>query len=180
MDNRLDETLQTELLNATLPTIPAVAIQLLSLGRADHQDIRHLVAIVENDPALSAALLRLANSAAYRRVRAADTVSMAASYLGFAPSRMIALSASLVPSLAGAQPQGFCYKQFWRRALIASACGRGIGRRLFRREVEELALAALLQDIGMLALAQVREPLYEGLDCDGFVHRQAVGAEHRP
>ncbi|WP_078119357.1 HDOD domain-containing protein [Thiosocius teredinicola] len=173
----MDESLQQALLGAQLPTLPAVAVQLIGLGQSEHADVTQLVDIVIRDPALSSTLLRLANSAAYRRVTPADTLTLATSYLGFEPSRMIALSATLVPALAGDREQPFCYTPYWRRALLAASCSRAIARRLFPRDVESVSLAALLQDVGMLAIAQLPNAVYQGQACETFDHKGAVARE---
>lgn len=185
MEIQLESSLQQELLNVQLPTLPAIAVQLIALGQSEHADVTQLVDIVIRDPALSSSLLRLANSAAYRRVTPADTLTLATSYLGFEPSRMIALSATLVPALADEKQSSFCYTEYWRRALLAAACSRAIGRRLFPRDVEAASLAALLQDVGMLAVAQLPNAVYASMACDDAVHpavveheREALGEDH--
>lgn len=179
MESRLDEELKRQLLETRLPSLPAVAVQLIGLGRSTHANITQLVEIVNNDPALAVALIRMANSAAYRRIKPADSVALAASYLGFEKSRMIALSATLVPALADGGEPAFCYPRFWRRALIGGALARVIGRRLLPNDTEALFLAALVQDIGILALARLELPVYAQLHCEDFSHAKAVDSERR-
>lgn len=179
LETGLDKGLQQQLLSAKLPTLPAIAVQLIALGRSTSASIAQLVEIVSNDPSISAALVRMANSAAYQRIRPADSVTLATSYLGFEKSRMVALSASLIPALSGSGEPAFCFAQFWRRALIAGAIARAIGLRLFARDTESLFLAALLQDIGMLALARLQMPIYDRVHCNDFSHAAAVINERR-
>ena len=123
--------------------------------------------------------MRLANSAAYQRIKPAESVTQAASYLGFQRSRMIALSATLLPALVNSKQPSFCYTAFWRRSLVAGACARAIAHRLFPEDTESLFLAALLQDIGILALAQLPLEIYDGIDCEDYAHERAVQAERR-
>lgn len=177
MEPFIEAALQRELLAIKLPTLPAVAIQLIGLGQSEHANAQQLATVVGQDPALATNLLRLSNSAAYRRARQADTVFLAVSYLGFEPARMFALSAALVPALAAGGGPGFCYTAYWRRALLSAACARVVGRHLLAADAEAVALAALLQDIGMLALAQLQGPFYATLECDGYVHGNALSYE---
>lgn len=179
METRLDEELQQTLLEAKLPTLPAIVVQLIALGRSPSSDVTQLVEIVGKDPAIAASLVRLANAAGHHRIRPADSVALAASYLGFQRSRLVALSATLLPALVESREPAFCYQGFWRRTLIAGACALAIGRRLFPEDIEPLLLAALVQDIGMLALAQLPLPIYERLVCDEYRHEAAVVSERR-
>ncbi len=179
METALDDDLQHRLLHAQLPTLPAVAVQLIGLGSSTSAHVQQLVEIVANDPAVSASLVRLANSAAYRRVKPADSIALAVSYLGFERSRTVALSATLLPALVCSQQPAFCYLAFWRRSLIAGACARAIGQRLFPADIESLFLAALLQDIGLLALAQLPLAIYQGLDCEDYSHERMIHNERR-
>lgn len=179
METSLNEELQQRLLDATLPTLPAVTVQLIALGRSDAADVAQLVEIVRNDPAITASLVRLANAAGLHRVRQAESVAQAVSYLGFQRSRLIALSATLLPALVDSQAPAFCYQGFWRRSLIAGACALAIGRRLFPLDGEALLLAALVQDIGMLALAELPVPIYDQLACDAYRHAAVVVSERR-
>jgi HD-like signal output (HDOD) protein len=179
VETSLDEDLQLQLQNARLPTLPAIAVQLMGLGSSKSADVSQLVEIVANDPAISASLVRQANSATFHRVRPADSVSRAVSYLGFARSRMTALSATLLPALTDGREPAFCFTAFWRRSLIAGACALAIGRRLFSDDAEALLLAALVQDIGILALAQLPLPIYGRMRGGDFTHLAAVVNERR-
>lgn len=173
----LDDDLRKQLLAARLPSLPAIAVQLLGLARSASANIAQLAEIVAHDPAISAALVHTANSAAYRRIRPAQTLAQATSYLGFERSRAIALSATLIPALRGPGKHGLCYKAIWRRCLLAGVCSRAISRRLMPENTEEVFLASVLQDIGILALAQASEGVYEGMRCEDYTHAEAVRRE---
>jgi HD-like signal output (HDOD) protein len=173
----LNDDLREQLLAARLPSLPAIAIQLLGLARSASANIAQLTEIVGNDPAISAALVRMANSAAYRRIRPAQTLAQATSYLGFERSRAIALSATLIPALRGTEKNGLCYKAVWRRSLLAGVCARAICRRLLPEDTEEVFLATVLQDIGILALAQADVGVYADMGCEDYSHAEAVRRE---
>ncbi len=177
MDPRLSKDIEEQLLAAKLPTLPAVAIQLVALARSASADVRYLVDIVASDPAICVALVRRANAASNARAARAETVSQAVAYLGFEPARTLALSASLVPELARTGQPAFCYRPYWRRSLIAGVCARAIAKRLWPGQVEQLGLAALVQDIGILALAQTTLPIYHTLDFSSFTHKRAIQHE---
>lgn len=154
-----------------------MAVQLLGLDRSASSNVVALTEIVSNDPAVTAALIRLANSAAYHRVELAETLAQAVSHLGYERSRMIALSATLLPALRGIERPGLCYQEFWRRSLIAGAAARAIGKRLRPDDIEPIFLAALLQDVGMLALAQLPNAIYQDINCNEYTHEVAIERE---
>lgn len=177
MDPRLSKDIEEQLLAARLPTLPAVAMQLVALARSSTAGVSDLVDVVAPDPAISIALVRRANAASSARASPAETLSQAVSYLGFEPARTLALSASLVPELARTGQPAFCYRPYWRRSLIAGVCARAIAKRLWPKQVEQLGLAALVQDIGILALAQTTLSVYNALDVGSFTHRRAIQHE---
>ncbi len=75
------------------PLSEATRKLLVLMGQPNHQ-IRDLVRIVENEPALTANVLRVANSATFALNRKLATLAEAASYLGYMHIVGIALSTS--------------------------------------------------------------------------------------
>jgi diguanylate cyclase (GGDEF)-like protein len=72
----------------------------------------------------------------------------------------LALSFSLVKSLRGGKPNGLNYGLYWRRALLAATSARALGDAMHQSLAEEIFLAALLQDVGMLGLDKAVPDLY--------------------
>jgi diguanylate cyclase (GGDEF)-like protein len=72
----------------------------------------------------------------------------------------LALSFSLVKSLRSGKSNGLNYDQYWRRALLAATAARALADAKHQALVEEIFLAALLQDVGMLALDKAMPDLY--------------------
>ncbi len=107
------------------------------------------------DSALSSKVLRIANSPLYAQRRKSENLRQALVVFGLNATLTLALSFSLVKSLRGAQTQ-----RSELQTLLAP-CPPGARRRrarsampCARRLAEEIFLAALLQDVGMLALDQ--------------------------
>src|ERR1700727_2820041 len=112
------------------------------------------------DSALSSKVLRIANSPLYAQRRKSENLRQALVVLGLNATLTLALSFSLVKSLRGAKPNGLNYKLYWRRALLAATAARALGDAMRQTLAEEIFLAALLQDVGMLALDQAVPDLY--------------------
>jgi diguanylate cyclase (GGDEF)-like protein len=82
--------------------------------------------------------------------------------LGLNATLTLALSFSLVKSLRSGKPNGLDHPLYWRRALLAATSARALADAMHHPMAEEIFLAALLQDVGMLALDQVMPDLYRG------------------
>lgn len=160
----MDDSLQRALLaSRSLPSVPSVAARILELVREDC-GLADLVPALSQDPALAARLVRYANSPAYSRVERIASLKPAVMQLGLDTTVIVALSFSLVGALRPSSDGALNYNQFWRRALLSAASGRFIARSFGIGRIEEAFLAALIQDIGMMALDRAGMGVYEGLD----------------
>lgn len=146
-----------------LPSPPKVAARIIELAEDPTADIYSVAETVSLDPALAAKILRMANSALYARQRKAENLRQAILLFGLNGTLSLALSFSLVSTLRASVPNGMNYKLFWQRSLATAICSRLLGIQLQLGAKEELFLAGLLQDIGMLALDKAIPELYQGI-----------------
>ena len=157
----------------------------MSLCQAEEIDLRLLARALEKDPALTAKILRVANSASIGARTPVTTVGRALTLLGTNTVLTLALSFSLVASRRRGSRGGFDHDRTWRRALTAAAAARSLARP-HELDGEELFLCALLQDLGMLVLAEVEPAFYAPLvaAADGDharlaeLERDALGSDH--
>jgi diguanylate cyclase (GGDEF)-like protein len=174
----MDKTLETKLERcSTLPTLPAAAVKIVELCQQDDVDVDELVAAVSIDPALAAKVLKLVNSAAFGRRQEVRTLSHAVIVLGTSALQALALSFSLVP--ARRNRKGTAQDVFWRRAVVSAIAARELAIVAEFPLFEEAFLCALLQDIGMLALAQVLGEEYDNLLAQGGDDNEALAAMER-
>jgi diguanylate cyclase (GGDEF)-like protein len=143
----------------TLPTLPAVALQVVRLCDKPNFDMQEMARAVSSDPVLAAKVLRLVNSAAFGIKREVTAIPQALMFLGAKTVRNVALSFALVKDVRDSERPGFNYESFWRRSLVCAVAARELAKLAGLPRAEEPFLAALTQDIGMLALAQI-EPGY--------------------
>jgi diguanylate cyclase (GGDEF)-like protein len=170
----------------SLPSPPAVASRIIELGQDPDVSIGEVAKTVSMDPALSAKILRIANSPLYGRRRKTDNLRQAFILLGLNGTMTMALSFSLVSSLSGQQRgDGLDYATFWRRSILAAASARVLAAHRRLAGSEDYFLAALLQDIGMLALDRAVPDLYRGIgevqrdqELVRGVEREKIGADH--
>lgn len=169
-----------------LAALPQTTARLLQLVEEPNVEAARLLRVIELDPALTANLLRLCNSAYYGRRREAGTVGEALLVLGTRTVVTLAFATSmgkvLRTDLGG---YGLAKDELWCHAL-AVACGAAtIVVDEGREELRDRAFTAgLVHDIGKLLLDRILargmewEPLAAGqlewLD----VERQVAGFDH--
>ncbi|MFW5815246.1 MAG: HDOD domain-containing protein [Wenzhouxiangella sp.] len=168
-----------------LPTPPAIAMQIVELARDPEVDLSRLVEMLSQDPALAGRLMRASNSCLFARRRKSESLRQAIVVIGLNATMTLALSFSMAGTLRKGPASTLGIERSWRRVLIASCAARMIGSRLHRSDSEELALAALLQDIGILALSAALPDEYlplldEARDHDELIRleRERLGADH--
>jgi HD-like signal output (HDOD) protein len=110
-----------------LPTIPKVGQQLIASFSSDDVSVTEIAAQLAADPAMSAKLLRLANSAYFHVSRSIGTVDSALQMLGFVMVRNLVLG----NSVAGAfkHIKGIDLPQFWRYNLYTACSARWLAHR---------------------------------------------------
>jgi diguanylate cyclase (GGDEF)-like protein len=150
-----------------LPSMPAIAMQVLDLAQKAEADIAEIARVISKDPALSSKILRTVNSSFYGRSHHVGTISHALVILGLQSVKTLVLGFSLVTNLTKNKPKGFKHIHYWKRSIYAATAARTIAAKTDVLQQEEAFLAALLMDIGMLVLDQVVGEPY------GEVHEKA-------
>lgn len=143
-----------------LPTLPGVALRIVELSNDPDSSLADVVEVIAPDPALSVKFLKVANSPIYSRRRKIDNLRQALSLLGLNTAVTLALSFSLRTAFAETQQHNFDMSLYWRRSLLAGEAARTLGAQRKLTYQDELFLAGLLQDIGMLVLDRVAPKEY--------------------
>ncbi|MHC4217820.1 MAG: sensor domain-containing diguanylate cyclase [Planctomycetota bacterium] len=147
-------TLEKVLASPKLPTLPAVAIKLLELTRDPDVDLGDIAELVQYDQALAAKILKTVNSSYYHLAQPCPTIKRALAYLGLSTVKSLVLGFSLV-DLTRNCGDGFDLLDYWRRCVYSAAAARRIAAVTKRCDPDEALIAALMQDIGMLAMHSV-------------------------
>src|SRR5262245_52397537 len=133
-----------------LPSLPSIAVQVLELAQVENVDIAEIARIISKDPALSSKILRTVNSSFYGRSQNVGTISHALVILGLQSVKTLVLGFSLVSNLTKGKSKGFKHMSYWKRSIYAATAGRTVAAKLGLVQAEEVFLACLLMDIGML------------------------------
>jgi diguanylate cyclase (GGDEF)-like protein len=168
-----------------LPSPPAVALRIIELAQDPVADLNATARVIGMDPALSARMLRVANSPLYAGRRRVENLGQALTLLGLNATLSLALGFSLAQGLRGANGTATEHERMWRRSVLAAMAARLIGGHAGVQPVEDLMLAGLLQDIGALALLQAMPDEYAALRARATgngslleLEREAFGADH--
>jgi HD-like signal output (HDOD) protein len=161
----------------SLPTIPAIAMHVIELASQPDATLPEIARLISHDPALAAKFLKVANSPLYGYRRKTENLRQALNMLGLNAAMTLALSFSLAGALHNIKKAGFDIDHYWRRSVIAAIAARSLGIQLGILGTEELMLAGLLQDIGMLILHAVLLDEYGEVLADKTDHREIIAAE---
>lgn len=144
-----------------LPSPSAVALELMrALDRRD-VGLRDLAALVRRDPALTARLIQLANSAIFSGLRPAVAVEEAVIRIGTSGLARIAVAISLIQKSGSGRAGGLDLRRFWVESIQRGLVFQHLAARLGRMPAAEAFSLGLLADIGLLAMAVT-------LDLDGL------------
>lgn len=145
MDERRSDLKRIIMDTKTLPTLPGVITKLNALSENEKASVQEMARIVSSDQVLSARILRLANSPSYGFYRV-STISNAMILLGVNVVKSLALSSSIF-EIMEKNSIGL-----WEHSLGVATAANIIAKKLGVPEVEEIATAGLLHDIGKVII----------------------------
>lgn len=134
-----------------LPSPPIVALKILKAVRSDDSSFEDLSEIIKVDPALTAQVLKLANSSLYGLTKNVDSLAQATALIGTQTLKNIALSFVFVGKFQMVPKGGFDMELFWRRA-VTSAVATQVLAKYIKYQDKDIFVTSLLQDIGILIL----------------------------
>ena len=135
-----------------LPVLPEAAARVRAIVAADG-GAPQIVAVIEREPALAAAVLRYANSVAYAGLREITNLQQAVMRLGFGAVErtVLALSAKNAFS-SGDRRDEHLYRKLWTHSVTTALAARRLAPRSPAFSSETVFLAGLLHDIGKLVV----------------------------
>jgi two-component system cell cycle response regulator len=159
----LENLLNIVLASEDLPTLPAVASQLVTLTSREDATLSDVADLVSRDVALSSNILRVANSAIYGFPQQIASISQAVSMLGTNAIQSLALSFSLLSMEKKRSDNHFDLNSFWERSLASAGTAKLILEKVSGADTAEIFVSALLQNMGQLILASTMPQEYENV-----------------
>jgi HD-like signal output (HDOD) protein len=141
-----------------LPLLPQAASQVMALASDPAADAAKLSALIHQDQALAAHVLRIANSPAYMPRSPVVSLQHAVAMLGITLLSEIAFTASLKSGAFKAPGHEEDVKRLWRHSLASGAFGKEVAR-MRRVNVEGSYLCGLLHEIGKPVVLQTATAL---------------------
>jgi HD-like signal output (HDOD) protein/nitrogen-specific signal transduction histidine kinase len=136
-----------------LPSEPSLLIELLKLNHDNNADFAMFAQAVRKDIGLTAKIIQVVSSPAYRQWNAVDSVERMLIVLGLSTARRIVISAAIQQFFASltndfSRP----IQQIWFRSLLCANLSERLANLVGYDKREEAFLTGLLHQIGMLLL----------------------------
>ena len=173
---------------ASLPGIPELYLEIAEALQSPLTSSDRIAEIASKDPALSAKLLQISNSAFFGFSRKVFTVEEAVQMLGVGVIQSLAMAVPLFTAFDRKKCPGFQIDQMWEHsAEVASLARRIYNDHLDDSHRAEQAFAAgIMHDIGKLILAEKMPEQYEAIINESTtkhgelfkVEREHLGATH--
>ncbi|RDH83091.1 MAG: signal transduction protein [endosymbiont of Galathealinum brachiosum] len=135
-----------------LGSLPAIVYKVFAVMDESHSTATKIGKVINDDPALTARLLKLVNSPFYGFTAKVDTVYRAVALIGHEELRSVVIAASAINVFNGIPAELVSMKDFWKRSLAVAVTARVLAA--FKREktIERFFIAGLLHDIGSLLM----------------------------
>ncbi len=137
--------------NRELASLPQTLAEVLRVTRDERSSAQDMANVIMRDPALTARVLRIVNSAYYGLGRQIGSISQSIMTIGMRQVSALALSSS-VYKMTDNWHSGFDRRLFWRHSLEVAIAARMLAEQVKWRNLEEPWVAGLLHDVGLLVL----------------------------
>lgn len=134
-----------------ISTLPHIAMRVMEVAGDPNAGAADLKEVMEGDPALTARVLRCVNSSAYATRQRITNLQHAIAYLGVKQIRNMATMtgvSELFRTPGGIGP--YSREGLWRHMVSVAIAARMIARRLGLPDCEDIFLAGLMHDIGIV------------------------------
>lgn len=161
MSQPLDTALTAILTSAQLPTLPVVASKLLELTARKDTAFSEIADLISQDMALSAKILKVANSTFYSFPRQIGSINQAVSLLGINAVQSLVLGFSFLSLGRDRNGSMFNFDLFWERSLVSATAAKLIAGLMPEFNTEDIFTIGLLQNIGQLIFALTMPSRYD-------------------
>jgi HD-like signal output (HDOD) protein len=156
LDAALQDPNLTQLLGGivALPSLPPLFHRLTDLIEHQQTTDAQIAAVLTEDAAMAAQILKLANSAYFAPTPHIETIEDAVSYLGLETLQQLVLTHHLFSQCSDAERAAYQLDQLWRHSLYTATLAKVIAATLSDDRVTQnnAYLAGLLHEIGKLVL----------------------------
>jgi len=137
-----------------LATLPDVYLRIKRILDDSTSSLADVAEALQTDPAMTARLMRVANSAFYGRPGGISTVARAVTLLGSQQVHDLVLATAVIQSFDRLVPDPIRPHDFWRGSILAAATAKLLAEHCGFLDSERLLVAGLLAQVGQLALME--------------------------
>lgn len=135
-------------------TLPHVALKVAQLANDEKSTMHDFEEVIKLDPVLVTRLLRLVNSPYFGLVQKVESISKAVVFCGMKQLRNLVAVEALRNMFQG-NDDGFSRERLWLHSATVAILAEMIAKRIFGLEGEDVFLAGIIHDIGLVAEDQV-------------------------
>lgn len=169
-----------------ISTLPQVALRVVQVANDESAGAVELTRAMEGDAALSARILRYVNSSKVGLQARVTNLQQALAFMGTQQVRQMAMTASISDLFRNAEPIGpYQRENLWRHLVAVGLCARLLANKLRLRNGDDIFVAGLLHDVGIILEDQYFhdgfEQVINSLDDHrtlAAVERQCLGFSH--
>lgn len=143
-----------------LPPIPSVILESMKLLNDPSSTVRKIQEQILLDQALTAFILKVANSALYGLRKEVSTVSYAINLMGYNTTKSI-LTAYLSKNLYTSKGSKLVQNVLWKHSISSAIFAKKLAHHLKKVNSEEAFISALLHDIGKGVLLKNKSDEFE-------------------
>lgn len=185
IQNQQTISLDQILSHGSVPTLPVVAMQLLEMTSNPDVSLNEIAVLIQSDPGLASKVLKTVNSSFYGLSKPCPSIERAIVILGLKAIKSLVLGFSMV-NLTKDIDEQIDLGDFWQHTILAAVGARQIAQDVGMPEPDEVFAAALMQDIGVLAMLAVHTEQYAPLIIESAgshaklleLEQQRLGLDH--
>jgi HD-like signal output (HDOD) protein len=149
------ESVKKILGSVSIPACPAIMLEVMSEARKEEPDFNRITKLVGNDAGISASVLKLANSPAFRRGSNIGSISQAVSLLGLRKVMLAVNTLFLRKSVIAPNPAARAFlEKFWDKSSHTAEVASMLTRALPGMSDEDAYSIGLFHDSGIPVLMQ--------------------------
>jgi HD-like signal output (HDOD) protein/ActR/RegA family two-component response regulator len=170
-----------------VPSLPETYLRLTKAIADPDTGMEDIARVVQRDPAMSAKVLQLVNSAYFGLARPLTSIGQSISYLGLDLIKGLSLTLDVFAAASNTMPAtGFSFERLQQAAMLTAKLAKRIVGSADQKEAEAAYTGGLVRDIGIIIfamsmperLAEVARVVAESGRPLDEVERELLGATH--
>lgn len=170
----------------SLPSMPSLYLELTQELRTEEVSLKKIGGIIARDPAMTAKMLQMVNSAFFGLRRHVSNAEEAVNLLGIDMIMSLVFSISVFSLFETSKLQNFSVQKYWAHSLRVGKFAKWLSKSANQKDSDLAMTAGMLHDVGKLVLASNLTDQYNELTTQAAaenadieeLERQIFGATH--